>query len=195
MADKKLWTQPANIHPEQDIVYCWRWQGDEIACKIGHSTLGGMYHIKIQSTRYNHLQFELLGVVLCGDKKEARHTERELLSIFRQVNDNSEWVYLTKDVWDWVNYACMKISIHDPKFRDWYNQTRRESYSRNHEYRERHKERMRDPDYNKRRNKRRRERLRQDPEYRERKNRQNREYHNRKKKADQLLEIARRRDV
>ena len=171
------------LNPDQHFVYCWRYENASEA-KIGVSrvkSFGG----RIQSAENSDFRdVELLGIALCGSKKEGLHMEKHFLNCFERIRPNREWIYLTDGVWEWLNTKCIR-GLTMAMFREFGNNKRKILYNKNPMYREKHNVRQREryhnnPEYRERHKTFQREKYHNDPEYRKKVNDRARERHRKK---------------
>lgn len=98
-----------NLKQEQRFVYAWRYVGDEIACKLGHSSVGAFWGRTAPARTNDYRDIEILGIQLCDSKAEASSQEKHLRNErFERVRSDREWVFLTNDVWDWIKTDCIE---------------------------------------------------------------------------------------
>ena len=174
------------LTPGQDLIYLWRYEG-QFTAKLGVST-GKSLVTRINAAETNsHLDIQILGIELCPSRAESIKHERELLNAFTRIRPDREWIYLTQDVWDWIESRCEKeIPTYQQlkglngrlQAQKEYRQRRLAKPGVVEMLRDRSRRKMReiraDPVRNARVNARRRERYANDPEYRENKLRNNR---------------------
>ncbi|MDE0084447.1 MAG: tetratricopeptide repeat protein [Candidatus Poribacteria bacterium] len=98
-----------NLKREQYFVYAWRYEGDAIACKIGKSSVGAFWGRTAPARTHDYRDIEILGIQLCDSEADAKSQEKYLRNKrFERVRPDREWVYLTDDVWNWINTDCME---------------------------------------------------------------------------------------
>lgn len=98
------------LRPNISFVYCWRWENDTTACKIGSSQVSSFaLSVLKPMRRFHYINTVLLGFELHDDRMFAMKRERRLLSTFERIDSNHEWVYLTEKVWEWINSKCIQI--------------------------------------------------------------------------------------
>ncbi len=98
-----------NLEQEQYFVYAWRYEGDDTACKIGKSSAGSFWGRTSQARTNDYRDIEILGLQLCDSEADAKSQEKYLRDErFERVRPDREWVYLTDDVWNWIETSCMK---------------------------------------------------------------------------------------
>ena len=95
-----------NLYPEQGLVYCWHWENDMTACKIGKSTVKSIVNVLSGYSCWNYKKLVLLGFEICDDSSVAYIRETELHERFNLVNPKYEWVYLDDSVIDWLENDC-----------------------------------------------------------------------------------------
>ena len=119
---------------------------------------------------------ELLGVIVCKDKKEMLTTERVLHKQFEAFWVKGEWYLLASEITDYIQ----AFTESGQDILEEGHQKILERYHNDPKYRERRKEKYHnDPEYQKRERKKARERYHNDPKYRERQKEKARErYHN-----------------
>ena len=154
----------SELRSDHAIVYCWRWNNQTV-CKIGKSTVGRFKRYVIDgSARWCGLnQFDLLGFEVFETETEAYNRERELLNRFNRVRSNGEWVYINKDVLDWIDKETFMILVSTFKEHD--NRKKKSRYDESKRHRSK-------PGYKERKNMSERKRM-ATPEGRQK----NREYH------------------
>ena len=76
-----------------DLVYAWRWTGDEKHAKIGVTTIIGL-DIRLAGTFHPTDDTKLLGVRECLDREEAKEKERDILNKFKRTRPDREWVII-----------------------------------------------------------------------------------------------------
>ncbi len=98
-----------NLKREQYFVYAWRYEGDDTACKIGKSSAGSFWGRTAPARTTHYQDIEILGIQLCAAEAEAESLEKYLRDErFKRVRQDREWVYLTDDVWCWIETDCME---------------------------------------------------------------------------------------
>ena len=98
-----------NLKQEQYFVYAWRYVGDEIACKIGHSCVGAFWGRTAPARTNDYRDIEILGIQLCDSKAEASSQEKCLRNErFERFRPDREWICLTNDVRDWIKTDCIE---------------------------------------------------------------------------------------
>ena len=95
------------LNKNQHFIYAWRYK-DDIACKIGKSTVGSFHQSRIRPALTNdYREVELLGIRLCDSEDEAKKQEKILLNYFKRIRSDREWIKLTDEVWKWIASECM----------------------------------------------------------------------------------------
>ena len=162
-----------DLKPEQGVVYAWRsYDSTDNLCKIGKSTVGKFHNSVIMSSKRWHPHgVEILGIEVVENEAEALIREKELHTQFGKIN-NTEFVYLSDDVLEWLETHCIP---YDSTLADFYkeaeaNRGRQRRANPNYRNKERQRHTARE-----------KERRETDPEYREYLNTNARAYKKRKR--------------
>ena len=94
-----------------DLVYAWRWSGDEKHAKIGVTTIIGL-GIRLTGTFHPTDDTKLLGVMECLDREKAKKSERDILNRFQRTRPDREWVIID----DAFNKMITEVFIMPPNF-------------------------------------------------------------------------------
>ena len=94
-----------------DLVYAWRWSGDEKHAKIGVTTIIGL-DTRLAGTFHPTDDTKLLGVMECRDREEAKKNERDILNRLQRTRPDREWVIIDAA----FNEMITKAFIMPPNF-------------------------------------------------------------------------------
>lgn len=76
-----------------DIVYAWRWSGDDTCAKIGVSKVSNL-ESRMVTTYHPTDDPILIGVRKCRSHREAKRIEKSLLRTLERTRSDREWVII-----------------------------------------------------------------------------------------------------
>ena len=79
--------------PGRNIVYAWRWSGDNTCAKIGKSTIGGLKD-RMPATYHPTDDPVLIGVMMRASYEESEDLEQYFLRTLEQTRPDREWVII-----------------------------------------------------------------------------------------------------
>ena len=98
------------VNEDYDIVYAWRWSGDDTCAKIGVSTMGNL-ETRLVSTYHPTDDPVLLGVMKCRTAEEAKDNEWYFLNeALERTRPDREWVIIDEE----FNRIIDEAFISDP---------------------------------------------------------------------------------
>ena len=90
---------------DYDIVYAWRWSGDDTCAKIGVSTLS-LFQSRVVSTYHPTDDIVLIGVMKCRSREQALDEEWGYLNnLFERTRPDREWVIIDEMFKEVINEA------------------------------------------------------------------------------------------
>ena len=90
------------------IVYTWRWFNDKNYAKIGVST-GAKLRERLVWTYHPTDDIVLIGVMKCGDRKEALAREISILKCLGRTHPKREWVEINENFNELIDKEFTKI--------------------------------------------------------------------------------------
>ena len=95
---------------DYDIVYAWRWSGDDTCAKIGVSTLS-LFQSRVVSTYHPTDDIVLIGVMKFRTREQALDEEWGFLNdVFERTRPDREWVIIDEE----FNRIIDEVFISDP---------------------------------------------------------------------------------
>lgn len=95
---------------DYDVVYAWRWVGDDTCAKIGVSTLSGL-ESRMASTYHPTDDPVLIGVMKCRSREEAEDNEWYFLNeALERTRPDREWIIIDEE----FNRIIDEAFISDP---------------------------------------------------------------------------------
>lgn len=91
-----------------DIVYAWRWSGDDKYAKIGVSTMANL-ETRLVSTYHPTDDPVLIGVMLCFKREEAEENEQYILNRFKRARPDREWIIIDEEFNEMIDEAFSRI--------------------------------------------------------------------------------------
>ena len=79
-----------------DIVYAWRWSGDDTCAKIGVSKVSNL-ESRMVATYHPTDDPILIGVMKCDSPGEAKDNEEYFLRTLERTRSDREWVIIDED--------------------------------------------------------------------------------------------------
>ena len=91
------------------IVYAWRWSGDDMHAKIGH-TLMSKLEFRMVATYHPTDDPVLIGIMKCDNLKDSKLVEKAILNnLLQRTRPDREWVISGK----WFNKMIDEVFISD----------------------------------------------------------------------------------
>lgn len=93
---------------DYDIVYAWRWSGDDTCAKIGVSTRVRLLKSRLDAAATYHSTDDpvLIGVMKCRTREQALDEEWGYLNnLFERTHPNREWVIIDEVFKEVINEA------------------------------------------------------------------------------------------
>ena len=98
------------VDEDYDVVYAWRWSGDDICAKIGVSTIVNL-ETRLVSTYHPTDDPILIGVMKCRTPEEAKDNEWYFLNeALERTRPDREWVIIDEE----FNRIIDEAFISDP---------------------------------------------------------------------------------
>ena len=92
------------------IVYAWRWSGDDMHAKIGH-TLMSKLESRMVATYHPTDDPVLIGIMKCDNLKDSKLVEKAILNnLLQRTRPDREWVITG----EWFNKMIDEVFISDP---------------------------------------------------------------------------------
>ncbi len=85
------------VDEDYDVVYAWRWAGDDTCAKIGVSTLFRLLSSRLDPAKTYHPTDDpvLIGVMKCRTREQALDEEWGYLNnLFERTHPNREWIII-----------------------------------------------------------------------------------------------------
>ncbi len=110
VSPSKEWRKRQIEGEDLDIVYAWRWSGDDMYAKIGVSKMT-LLKDRMAATYHPTDDPVLIGVMKCPDRETAEAIENAILnSILQRTRPDREWIIID----EWFNRMIDEVFISDP---------------------------------------------------------------------------------
>ena len=96
------------VDEDYDIVYAWRWSGDDTCAKIGISTRSRLLKSRLDAASTYHPTDDpvLIGVMWCRNRERAKDEEWGFLNgFFERTRPDREWVIIDEVFNETINEA------------------------------------------------------------------------------------------
>ena len=107
---RKSLINKGSLDPSDDIVYAWRWSGDNTLAKIGITTVSNLAG-RMPTTYHPTDDPILLGIWKCSDREDALRKEKKILDTFQRTRPHREWIII-----DNAFNQVIKEYFYTPKF-------------------------------------------------------------------------------
>ncbi len=96
------------LNIDSHIVYAWRWSNDNRYAKIGKSS-GKTLRERMKAEYHPTDDIILIGVMECGDRKEALDKEQSILNRLGRTRPDREWVEIDQDFYELIDKKFTRI--------------------------------------------------------------------------------------